>query len=292
MIYLDNNATTPIDPSVCEKMTDVLRNHFGNPSSLYPIGRKSKELMTEARDLMAEFIGAKRSEIYFTGSGTESDNFAIRGFFQSNPDKTEFITSKIEHPAVLETADYLQAKGIKVTYLPVDKTGLVDLTALEEALTPLTGLVSIMHANNEIGTIQPLKEIARIVHKSSAAFHTDAVQSFGKMDINVNDLGVDLLAVSAHKVYGPKGVGALYVRKGIKMNPLIYGGHQEGMMRAGTENTAGIIGFGEAIRILSERWKSDKVRVSQLADRLKKVFRIKSQKSNSTGIRTSGSREL
>ena len=270
MIYLDNNATTPMDPSVCEKMTLALREHFGNPSSLYPIGRKAKELMTEAREITAGFIGARRSEIFFTGSGTEADNFAIRGFFHSNPEKKEFVTSAIEHPAVLETANYLETRGIKVTYIPVDETGLVDLNALEAALTPQTGLISIMQANNEIGTIQPIKEIVRIADKFSVPVHTDAVQSFGKIKVNVDDLGVDLLSVSAHKVYGPKGVGALYVRKGIKMKPLIFGGHQEGLMRAGTENTAGIIGFGEAVRILGERWESDKLSVTKMSDRLKK----------------------
>jgi cysteine desulfurase len=283
MIYLDNNATTPLDPQVCEKMTAFLRDNFGNPSSLYPIGRKAKEMITEAREHIASFLGTSRSEIYFTGSGTESDNFAIRGFFASNPDKKEFITSSIEHPAVLETAKYLETKGIKVTYLPVDKLGLVDLGALEKALTPDTGLVSVMHANNEIGTIQPISEIVRIADRFSVPVHTDAVQSFGKIKVNVKDLGVGLLSLSAHKVYGPKGVGALYIRKGIKIKPLIYGGHQEGLLRAGTENTAGIVGFGEAVRILGERWEADKKSISMLARRLKQGLEEKIPKIRFNG---------
>lgn len=269
MIYLDNNATTPLDPKVCEKMSWFLREHFGNPSSLYPIGRDARELVTEARQIIASALGAGRSEIIFTGSGTESDNFALRGVFDAFPDKDELITSAIEHPAVIETASYLERQGKKVTYVPVDTFGRIDLEALKAALSPRTALISVMHSNNEIGTIQSISEISRIAKESGTLVHTDAVQSFGKIPVDVDALGVDLLSISAHKVYGPKGVGALYIRKGTRIQPLIYGGHQERQLRSGTENTAGIVGFGEAVRILGERSEEDNERIAGLAARLK-----------------------
>jgi cysteine desulfurase len=268
-IYLDNNATTPVDPAVVEKMTAFLRERFGNPSSLYPVGRLAKEALTESREAVAGFLGAHRSEIAFTGSGTEADNFALQGVLEAYPDKTEIVTSSIEHPAVLETARALEKRGVTVRYAPVDGTGLVDLDFIRSAVTPRTALVSIMHANNELGTIQPVEEIARIAHDKGALFHTDAVQSFGKIPVDVDRLGVDLLTVSAHKIYGPKGVGALYIRRGTDIRPFIHGGHQERGLRAGTENTAGIVGFGEAVRVLGERMKKDKDRIEKLAERLK-----------------------
>jgi len=270
MVYLDNNATTPLDPAVAEKMSWFLKEHFGNPSSLYPIGRKAKEIVTEAREIIAKSLGAQRTEIVFTGSGSEADNAALRGVLEALAEKNEIITSAIEHPAVLETANYLEKKKAKVTYVPVDKYGTVDLDFLKDAITPQTALISIMHANNEIGTIQPINTIAKIAKEKGVLMHTDAVQSFGKIDLNVDDLGVDLLSISAHKVYGPKGIGALYIHKGTNIVPLIHGGHQERGMRAGTENTAGIVGFGEAVRILGERGKKDKERVWKLAEKLKK----------------------
>jgi cysteine desulfurase len=270
MVYLDNNATTPIEPAAAEKMAQFLKEHFGNPSSLYPIGRQVKEMVTEARKTVAEAIGASRTEIIFTGSGTEADNFAIRGVLDAVPEKNEFITSAIEHPAVIQTANFLEKKGIKVTYVPVDKYGTVDLQILKDAVTPQTALISIMLANNEIGTIQPIEEISRIAKDNGILIHTDAVQAFGKMDVNVNKLGVDLLSISAHKIHGPKGVGALFIRKGTNIWPLIYGGHQEREMRAGTENTAGIIGLGEAVRAIEERGDKDKKRIGKLAEKLKK----------------------
>jgi cysteine desulfurase len=269
MVYLDNNATTPLDPRVAEKMAAFLKEHFGNPSSLYPIGRKAKEIVTESREAVAGFLGAHRSEITFTGSGTEADNFALSGVLDANPDKNEIVTSVFEHPAVLETARYLEKKGVKVSYIPVDGSGLIDLDFLRDAVTPRTALVSIMHANNEIGTIQPIKDVVRIAHDKGALVHTDAVQTFGKIEVNTDKLGVDLLAVSAHKVYGPKGIGALYIRRGTNIRPFLHGGHQERGLRAGTENTSGIVGFGEAVRILADRWKKDKDRIEKLADRLK-----------------------
>ncbi|MBC7349494.1 MAG: IscS subfamily cysteine desulfurase [Candidatus Aminicenantes bacterium] len=269
MVYLDNNATTPLDPQVAEKMSWFIREHFGNPSSLYPIGRQVKDLLTEAREQVARALGAQRSEIIFTGSGTESDNFAIIGALEARPEKREFITSAIEHQAVLETARYLEKRGYVVHYVPVDRYGLIDLNYLEAVISDKTALVSVMLANNEIGTIQPLEEIIKIARRFGVLVHTDAVQAFGKMEVNVRKLEVDLLTVSSHKIYGPKGVGALYIRKGTPIVPFIHGGHQEFGLRAGTENTAGIIGFGEAARILQERWKKDKERLEKLAERLK-----------------------
>jgi cysteine desulfurase len=269
MVYLDNNATTPLDPAVLEKMTAFLRDHFGNPSSLYPIGRQAKELVNDAREHVARALGANKSEIYFTGSGTESDNQAILGILEAAPDKKEFVTSAIEHPAVQETAVYLEKKGHQVRYIPVDRTGLIDLDFLRDALTPQTGLVSVMFANNEIGTIQPIEEVVRICRDKGVPVHSDAVQAFGKVDVDVERLGVDLLTVSAHKIYGPKGIGALYVRKGTPLLPLLHGGHQERGLRAGTENTGGIVGFGEAARILPEKFEADQARLKRLAGRLR-----------------------
>jgi len=269
MVYLDNNATTPLDPQVIQKMTWFVQEHFGNPSSLYPIGRQVKELITEAREQVASALGAHRSEIIFTGSGTEADNFAILGVLDALADKKEFITSVIEHSAVLEAARYLESKGYVVHYVPVDSSGVIDLGFLKSVISPATALVSIMMGNNEIGTIQPVEEIVRIAHRQGVLVHTDAVQAFGKIEVNVEKLGVDLLTVSSHKIYGPKGVGALYIKKGTLIKPFVHGGHQEFGLRAGTENTVGIIGFGEAARILKERWKKDKERLEKLAEKLK-----------------------
>jgi cysteine desulfurase len=270
MIYLDHNATTPVDPAVAEKMAGFLREHFGNPSSIYPIGRKVKELMNEARERVAASLGVDRGEIFFTGSGTEADNFAVFGTLEAWPGKDEFITSAVEHPAVIEAAKTLEKRGSKVTYLPVDRYGTVSLDALRSALTPRTALVSVMHANNEIGTIQPIADIVRIAREHGVPVHTDAVQSYGKIDVDARRLGVDLLTVSAHKVYGPKGVGALYIRKGANICPFLRGGRQERGLRAGTENTAGIIGFGEAVRVMEEKGKKERARVEKLAEALKK----------------------
>lgn len=283
MVYLDNNATTPLDPVVAEKMSQFLKEYFGNPSSLYPIGREVKEMITKAREIVAKAIGASRTEIIFTGSGTEADNFAIRGVLDAFPEKNEFITSTIEHPAILQTANYLEKKGIKVTYAPVDEFGTVDINFIRDVITPRTALISIMHANNEIGTIQPIEEISQIAKEKGVLLHTDAVQSFGKIDVEVKNLGVDLLSISAHKIYGPKGVGALYIRKGTNIWPLIYGGHQEREMRAGTENTAGIIGLGEAARIIIERGDKDKKRINKLAEALKRGIEDKIPKVKFNG---------
>jgi len=269
MVYLDNNATTPLDPAVVQKMSWFLKEHFGNPSSLYPLGQKVKSLITEAREQVAMALGAHRSEIIFTSSGTESDNLAILGVLEAQPEKKEFITSAIEHPAVLETARFLEKKGYVVHYVPVDASGLIDLDFLSSVISSSTALVSIMLANNEIGTIQPIEEVVKMARKYGVPVHTDAVQAFGKMEVEVKKLNVDLLTVSAHKIYGPKGVGALYLKKETPFSPVIHGGHQEFGLRPGTENTAGIIGFGEAARILQERWRKDRDRLEKLAQKLK-----------------------
>jgi len=275
MVYLDNNATTPLDPRVVEKIAWFIREHFGNPSSLYPPGREVKSLMTEAREQIAEALGARRSEIIFTSSGTEADNLAIFGLLETWPEKREFITSSLEHPAVLQTARYLEGRGYTVHYLPCDQTGIIDLDCLKSVISPQTALVSVMLANNEIGTIQPIEEVTKVAHRYGVPVHTDAVQAFGKIEVKVESLGVDLLSLSAHKIYGPKGAGALYIRKGIDLKPVLHGGHQEFGLRPGTENTAGIIGFGEAVKILRERWRQDKDRIEKLSDRLKAGFEKK-----------------
>jgi len=267
--YFDNNATTPLDPAVADKMCGFLKEHYGNPSSIYPIGRAVKEIITAARENVAAALGAQRGEIFFTGSGTESDNWAIQGVLNTFPEKREIITSTIEHPAILNQAKFLEKKGVKVSYVPVDGSGVVDLDFLRAAVTPQTALISIMHANNEIGTVQPIDKIVAIAREHGVQVHCDAVQSFGKLDLDVMKLGVDLLTVSGHKIYGPKGIGALYIRKGVDVCPFIHGGHQERGLRAGTENTIGIVGFGEAARILLERGRKDRERIEKLTDSLK-----------------------
>ena len=270
LIYLDNNATTPLDPEVADKMCWFLREHFGNPSSIYPIGREVKEIINQARENVAKALGAQRSEVFFTASGTESDNWALRGVLDTSPEKREVITSTIEHPAVLNQAKYLEKKGIKVSYVPVDNYGVIDLDFLRAAITPQTALISIMYANNEIGTIQPIETVVAIAREHGVLVHSDAVQAFGKIRFDVEKLGVDFLSVSAHKIYGPKGVGALYVRKGIDICPFIHGGRQERGMRAGTENTIGIVGFGEAARVLMDHGRKDQEKIEKLADSLKR----------------------
>ena len=282
-VYLDNNATTPLDPGVADKMCWFLREHFGNPSSLYPIGRAVKDIINQARENVARALGAQRSEVFFTASGTEADNWALRGVLDTHPEKGEIITSGIEHPAVLQQAKYLEKKGIKVSYIPVDSFGIIDLDFLRAAITPQTALISIMHANNEIGTIQPIETVVSIARDHGVLVHSDAVQSFGKTDLDVVKLDIDLLSVSAHKIYGPKGIGALYVRKGVDICPFIYGGRQERGIRAGTENTIGIVGFGEAARILMERGRKDRERIEKLTDSLKKGIEGKIQKVRFNG---------
>jgi cysteine desulfurase len=242
---------------------------FGNPSSIYSCGQEAKGAMEEARTKVAELIGAKDEEIVFTSGGTEADNFAIKGVAYANRDKGDhIITTAIEHHAVLETCHFLETQGFKVTYLPVDEYGVVDLDELRRALNRRTILISVMHANNEIGTIEPIAEIARLAKEAGVYFHTDAVQTVGHIPINVDELGVDLLSLSAHKLYGPKGVGALYIRKGTKMVSFMHGGEQERGRRASTQNVPGIVGLGKAAEIAREEMAEEAERLSRLRDKL------------------------
>jgi len=269
-IYFDHAATTGVDPKVLEAMLPYFSQTFGNPSSIHSFGRETRKAIEEARQIVAAEIGAAApNEIYFTGSGSESDNMALRGVAEAYRDKgRHIITSSIEHHAVLDTCKYLEKNGYKVTYLPVDADGLVHPESVVEALTPETILVSIMHANNEIGTIQPIAEIGKILKERNILFHTDAVQTVGTIPVNVQDLHVDLLSMAAHKFYGPKGTGALYVRRGVKINPLIYGGAQERNRRAGTENVAGIVGLAKALQLANSHLEENRARITELRDYL------------------------
>lgn len=250
LLYLDHSATTPVKQEVLETMLPYLSEAFGNPSSIYRIGREARLAVEKAREKIAAAIGAEPGEVYFTGSGTEADNWALRGVARLLEKKgRHIITSAIEHPAVLETCRDLQQQGGEITYLPVDSDGLVSAADLEAAIRPDTVLVSIMAANNEIGTVEPFAELAAVCRKKGVFFHTDAVQAIGQIPIDVKKMGIDLLSMSGHKFYGPKGVGALYVRKGIAIKPFITGGHQEKGRRAATENVAGIVGMGTAIEL-------------------------------------------
>ena len=251
-IYLDNNATTPVRPEVAEALARMLKGCYGNPSTLYCIGQEAHVEMEHARDVMAEILGCDREEVIFTSGGTESDNLAVFGVARALKKKgNHIITTKIEHHAVLNPCKALEKEGWSVTYLPVDSYGMVDPADVERAITDGTVLISVMHANNEVGTIQPIAEIGKLAKARKITFHTDAVQSFGKLSVNVNELGVDLLSASSHKIYGPKGVGLLYIRKGTKIMPIMYGGHQERSLRPGTENVPGVVGFGRAAELMA-----------------------------------------
>ncbi len=269
MIYLDYNATTPCDFRVLEVMLPFFREEFGNPSSLHRFGQRARQAIEEARASVARFIGARDDEIFFTSGGTESNNLAIRGVVQALGKKGHHcITSSIEHHAVLNVFKALEKEGFSVTYLPVGANGIVDPEDLKKALRPETILVSIMHANNESGVIEPIKELARIAHEHGVIFHTDAVQTVGKISVNVDDLGIDLLSASAHKFYGPKGVGFLYIRKGIRLVPQILGGHHERGKRAGTENVPGIVGMAKALKIAEAEMSEEEQRVNILRNML------------------------
>ncbi len=276
VVYLDHNATTPLHPEVKKAMTEAM-DIFGNPSSMHSFGREAAVCITSARQTIADFINADPKEIIFVGSGSEANNTVLCMFscpsdqcVYNRKGRTEIITTRIEHPCVLETSKCLADRGIKVSYLDVDRLGKIDLTQLEDMITEKTGLVSIMMANNEIGTIQDIKSIVSIVHRKGAFFHTDAVQSVGKIPVDVRDLGVDFLTLSGHKIYGPKGIGALYVKSGVPFCPFIRGGHQERGRRAGTENTLGIIGFGKAIEMRRNEMEEEAKRLLKLKARLKK----------------------
>lgn len=271
IIYLDNNATTPLHPEVLKAMSAYYKEWYGNASSIHFKGREAKKALEESRGVIGDLLGTEAVDIIFTSGGTESDNFAIKGIAFANRDKGDhIITSSIEHLAVASTCKYLETQGFKVTFLPVDKYGIVDLDVLKDSITSKTILVSIMHSNNEVGTIQPISEIAKIVKKKGIYFHTDAVQSFGKVPLNVEELGVDLLSVSAHKIYGPKGVGALYIRKGVKIDSFHHGGHHERNLRAGTENVPAIVGFAKAVEIAKRQMKDEAERIRNLRDMLHK----------------------
>lgn len=252
-IYLDNAATTKTSPAVVEAMLPYFSECYGNPSSVYDFSNPAKQAVNHAREVIAGSLGAKTNEIYFTAGGTEADNWVLTAVADAYKDKgNHIITSKIEHHAVLHTCAYLEAHGVEVTYLDVDEDGVVKLDELKKAIRPTTILISIMYANNEIGTIQPIREIGTIAREHGVLFHTDAVQAYGHLPVSVNDLGIDMLSASAHKINGPKGIGFLYIRTGIRMRSFIHGGAQERKRRAGTENVPGIVGFGRAVELAME----------------------------------------
>lgn len=264
-VYLDYSATTPVKKEVLEEMLPYFTEKYGNPSSLYGLGLKAKSDVNQARAKVARLIGTDEREIYFTSGGTESDNWAVIGTARAKKSKgNHIITTKIEHHALLHTCGFLEKEGFEVTYLNVDGEGFISLDELENAITEKTILISIMFANNEIGTIQPVKEIAEIAKKHGIWFHTDAVQAVGNVPVNVKELGIDMLSMSAHKIYGPKGIGALYIRKGVVIPNFMNGGAQENKRRAGTENTPGIVGFGKAAELAEVNLEEHIKRITEL----------------------------
>ena len=268
-IYLDYTATTPTHPDVVKAMLPYFTDVFGNPSSIHSYGQEGKEAIEEARVKVAELIGAQDEEIVFTSGGTEADNFALKGVAYANEKKgNHIIASPIEHHAVMETCKFLEQRGFRVTFLPVDEYGLVDPDDVRRAITSETILISVMHANNEIGTIEPIAEIGKLAREAEICFHTDAVQTVGHIPVDVDEFGVDLLSLSAHKLCGPKGVGALYIRKGTKLTPFMHGGEQERRRRASTENIPGIVGLGKAVELVRQEMSEEAERLTLLRDRL------------------------
>ncbi|MCM1186839.1 MAG: cysteine desulfurase NifS [Lachnoclostridium sp.] len=276
MIYLDNAATTKTAPEVVEAMLPYFSEYYGNASSIYALGSKSKEAITNERERIARSIGAKPEEIYFTAGGSESDNWALKAAAEAYASKGKhIITTKIEHHAVLHTCEYLEKQGFEITYLGVDRDGIVDLEELKAAIRPDTILISIMFANNEIGTIEPIEEIGAIAKEKGVLFHTDAVQAFGQIPIQVDALHIDMLSASGHKLNGPKGIGFLYIRKGLKLRSFIHGGAQERSRRAGTENVPGIVGLGAAVKRAMENMEEKTAKETELRDYL--IQRIESE---------------
>jgi cysteine desulfurase len=269
VIYMDNAATTKVSPEVLKEMHPYLENSYGNPSSIYSLARESKRAVDIARERVAKGLGAKSNEIYFTSGGTESDNWAIKGIAFANENKGKhIITTSIEHHAVLHTCKYLEKYGFESSYLPVKRNGIIDINELKKAIREDTILISVMFANNEIGTIQPIKEIGKIAKEKGIYFHTDSVQAVGNIPIDVNELNIDLLSLSGHKFHGPKGIGALYIRKGVNISNMLHGGGQEKKMRAGTENVPGIVGLGKAIEIATKNIEKKNKDITELRDML------------------------
>jgi len=268
-VYLDFNATTPVEPAVLDAMLPYFSADFGNAASIHTVGQRARAAVETARDQVATLLGARSQEIVFTSGGTESDNHAIFGIIRSTPGATKhIITTNIEHEAVLNTCQALEKDGIAVTYLPVNSDGVITVDQVEESLRPHTALITVMHANNELGSVQPLAQIGKLALQRDIYFHTDAVQSAGKIPLDVKTLGVDLLSISAHKLYGPKGIGALYIRGGSRLQQLLYGGHHQRGFRPGTENVPGIVGLGAAAAILTHERDTDAHRIRDLRDRL------------------------
>lgn len=269
LIYLDNAATTKVHPEVLEAMLPYFSEEYGNPSSIYSFAGKSKKAVEDARSRIADFIGAKANEIYFTGGGSESDNWALKAAAQAYKKKgNHIITSSIEHHAVLHTCEYLEKNGFEVTYVDVDENGVIRLDELKKAIRPTTILISVMFANNEIGTIEPIKEIGQIAKEHDILFHTDAVQAYGHIPIHVDELQIDLLSASGHKINGPKGIGFLYIRNSVKIGSFVHGGGQERSRRAGTHNVPGIVGFGKATELAAETMESRASYEKELRDYL------------------------
>ncbi|GAB4257275.1 MAG: cysteine desulfurase NifS [Thermoleophilia bacterium] len=269
IVYMDHAATTPTHPEVAEVMDVWIREQYGNPSTLYALGGQAAQAREQAREQVASFLNARPDEIYFTSGGTESDNWALKGVADAHRKKGKhLVTSSIEHHAVLDTIEFLEKRGYEVTRVPVDSTGLVDPEDVRKALREDTILVSLMHANNEVGTIQPIAEIGEIVKERGIIFHTDAVQTVGKIPVDVEELKVDLLSLSGHKIYGPKGIGALYIRKRVRVTPLLHGGGQERRRRAGTENMPGILGLAKAVEIAERTLSREAERERKMRDRL------------------------
>ena len=287
IIYLDNSATTPIKSEVLQEMMPYLTTEYGNASSLYSVGRSAKRAIEKARNRVAELLNCNHNEIYFTGGGSESDNIALKGFAYANKEKgNHIITSKIEHPAILETCKTLERQGFEVSYINVNENGIIDVEELRKSIKTNTILISVMTANNEVGTVQPIEEIAKIAHDNNIIFHTDAVQAVGNVKIDLEKMRIDMLSLSSHKINGPKGVGALYIKNGIEVEKFINGGHQEKDRRAGTENVAGIVGIGKAAEIARKNMETHIRNLSKIRD-----YYIKKVQKEIPNIRINGSME-